>query len=112
VVSPSAADGCAKLSRSVSDRIMQAMAAPDRRCVVDTDCTVLSPVNACFSDCTQELILSRAGAASVQQAVDAATLEICPAFFGAGCELNQAICEQPVMHARCVGQVCVPVPMR
>lgn len=111
-VVPAASQGqrCENLSGTISDRIAQSVALADRGCLVDTDCTVMSPGNACFSDCTQQPSLSLAGAASVQKAVDAAAAEICPAFFGLGCQLNLADCGTPKMRARCLAKTCAPIP--
>jgi hypothetical protein len=109
VPSPSAVQSCGDLSRSVSDRVAQAAAVADRHCLAHTDCTVMIPGNPCFSNCEGELTLSLTGAASVQKAIDAATVEICPGFFAAGCELASAVCDPPKMRARCVDNTCKPI---
>jgi hypothetical protein len=42
----------------------------------------------------------------VQEVVDAATVQLCPGFFGAGCELNAAVCDAPKKRARCIDNTC------
>jgi hypothetical protein len=99
---------CENTSRAVRDRVIQAMALADRHCLTDSDCTVIVPRNACFVNCRDELILSLAGAASVQQTIDAATVDTCPTFFAGGCEITVAPCGPPTIKAKCIGKTCGP----
>jgi hypothetical protein len=99
---------CPNLEQAMTDRIIQAFQFADRHCTVDADCTMLVPMNACFKDCRNGLILSDTGATSVQQVIESAEVDLCPAFYASGCGFDDFECGPPDTNFGCIGRTCGP----